>query len=116
MNYKQKIDNQMKKIYFLIGFFSIVLYSCTKEKESDPSNLPDSVQQHITQNCTCDPQIGLFRWDERVLYVHWYVGPACSTISSYYDEDGGELDLTTEEKNVFWEDKELVKMIWVCGE
>lgn len=107
----------MKKIHFLIGIFTIGLYSCTKEKELVlAADVPDSVRKHITQNCACDPRIGLFRWDERLLYVHWYIGPACNTISSYYDEDGGELDLTAEEKNVFLEDRELVKMIWVCGE
>lgn len=106
----------MKKLYFLIPIFILVLHACTKEKELDLANVPDLVQQHITENCTCDPRIGLFNWGDRVLYVHFYIGPACNTVSTYYNEDGSKLDLSAEDQLDFWEHKELVKMIWVCGE
>lgn len=107
----------MKKLYFFLPIFILVLHACTKEKEQlDLANEPDSVRQHITENCTCDPRVGLFKWDDRVLYVHWYIGPACNTFFSFYNEDGSQLDLSAEEQQAFWEHKELVKMIWVCGE
>ncbi|WP_187444198.1 hypothetical protein [Sphingobacterium phlebotomi] len=39
-----------------------------------------------------------------------------NTIASYYNEEGGNLELTAEEQSLFAEHKELVKMIWMCGE
>ena len=107
---------EMKKLYFLITIFTVLLYACNKEKELELSDVPDSLRQHMKEGCTCDPRIGLFKWNERVLYVHWYIGPTCNTISTYYNEEGGKVDLTAEEQHLFWEHKELVKMIWVCGE
>lgn len=106
----------MKKLYFLLAFFIMVLHACTKEKELDPADVPDSIQQLMTHSCTCEPRIGLFKWEKRLLYMHWYRGAACNTISTYYDEKGRKLDLSEKEQQVFLENKELVKMIWVCGE
>lgn len=107
----------MKSIYLSLGIIAMTLLACDKAPELRLEGVPESVRQHITNdNCTCDPQIGLFRWNERLLYVHWFIGPACNTIPSYYDDEGNPVELTADEQNAFWEEKELVKMIWVCGE
>ncbi|MGV3763259.1 hypothetical protein [Parapedobacter sp.] len=106
----------MKSICFLIGIAVITLFSCDKAPQLRLDGVPSSVTQHISDNCMCDPRIGLFRWDEQLLYVHWSIGPACNTVASYYDEAGNPVALTDDERQAFWEEKELVKMIWVCGE
>lgn len=106
----------MKSIYLALGLIAITLFACDKEPELRLDGVPESVTQHINDNCLCDPRIGLFKWNEQLLYVHWFIGPACNTITSYYDEEGNPVELTADERNVFWEEKELVKMIWVCGE
>ncbi len=107
----------MRSIHLLLGLIMITLLACNKERELHLDTIPESVKQHtLDNNCTCDPRIGLFRWNERLLYVHWFIGPACNTITSYYDEEGNPVELTIDERNEFWEDKELVRMIWVCGE
>lgn len=95
---------------------AITLFACDKEPESRLNGVPESVTQHISDNCLCDPRIGLFKWNERLLYVHWFIGPACDTIASYYGEEGNPVELTADERNAFWEETELVRMIWVCGE
>src|SRR5690606_25238424 len=105
----------MKSIYLLIGIAAITLFSCDKDPKLRLEGVPESVTQLISDNCTCDPQIGLFKWDERLFYVHWFIGPACNTIASFFDDQGNPVELTGEERQAFWEEKELVKMIWVCG-
>lgn len=107
----------MKSIYLLFGLIGFSLFACDKapELELQIDGVPVSVTEHISDNCSCDPRIGLFRWEEQLYYVHWFIGPSCSTIASFYDEQGKPVELTAEERNVFWEEKELVKMIWVCG-
>ena len=114
--YQTTIKNSMKRIWLWLGIVAIALSACDKKNELLLDGIPDSVKQHITDNCACDPQIGLFRWNERLLYVHWFIGPACNTITSYYDKKGNPVELTSNEQNAFWEEKELVEMIWVCGE
>ena len=107
----------MKSLFLSFGVLAITLFACDKERELRLDGIPESVKQLTRDNnCTCDPRIGLFKWNERLLYVHWSIGPACNTITSYYDEDGNPVELNADEQNEFWEDKELVRMIWVCGE
>src|SRR5690606_17646199 len=107
---------EMKKLYFLITIFTVLLYACNKEKELELSDVPDSLRQHMKEGCTCDPRIGLFKWNERGLYAHWYIRHTCNTMSTYYNEEGGKEDLTAEELHHSWEHIEFVKLIWLCGE
>ncbi|HWL00396.1 MAG TPA: hypothetical protein VNQ55_10630 [Parapedobacter sp.] len=105
----------MKSIYLLIGIAAITLFSCDKAPQLRLEGVPESVTQLIDDNCFCDPRIGLFKWDGRSFYVHWVSGPACDGITSFFDEQGNPAALTIEEQQTFWEEKELVKMVWVCG-
>lgn len=106
----------MKSICFLIGIAAITLFSCDKAPQLRLDGVPESVTQLIDDNCFCEPRIGLFKWDGRSFYVHWFIGPACDAIASIFDEQGNPAELTDDERQAFWEEKKLVKMIWVCGE
>jgi len=106
----------MKSIYLSFGIMAITLFGCEKEPKLRLDGVPESVAQLMGDNCFCDPRIGLFKWNEQLFYVHWIAGPACDGIPGIYDDEGNKVEFTQEEHQTFWEEKELVKMIWVCGE
>ena len=96
---------------------TITLLACEKES-TRPKDLPESVVQ-LTKNdngCICEPQISLFRWNGQLLYVYHTTGPACDSYPLLFDEEGNRAELTEEEHYTFWEEKELVRVIWKCGE
>lgn len=66
------------------------------------ADIPASVRQLMdSEACGCDPRVSLFDWNGQLFYVHHFVGPACNTIPSYYDQDGNKLELDREEQNRF---------------
>lgn len=106
----------MKRIYLALGLLAMTLFACDKAPALRLNGVPESITQLISDDCFCDPRIGLFKWDEQLFYVHWIAGPACDGIPSIFDEQGHPANLTDDERRAFWEEKELVKMIWVCEE
>ena len=109
--------NDMKRIHLLLGILAITLFACKKEPSVNLDGVPESVVK-LTENdnCTCDPQINLFRWDGRLLYVYMISGPACDGFPVFFDEEGNRVELTNEEIRTFLEEAERVKTIWKCGE
>lgn len=107
----------MKSIFLSVGILIMTFIACQKQSALRLEEVPESVKELIhDDDCVCQPRIGLFKWDERILYLYWSIGPACNTIPFFFDQDGNRVELSAEEQQAFWEEKELIKMIWVCGE
>jgi len=34
-------------------------------------------------------------------YLHWFIGPACDTIASIFDEQGNPAELTDDERKAY---------------
>lgn len=101
-------------VTFLLSAF---LFSCTKAEMDDIPALPNTIQEYIqtTENCTCDPYINLYKWNNKYIYVLAFSGPVCNTVASYYDEKGQLLaDMYTYSFDKFINESRFVKNIWTC--
>lgn len=67
-------------------------------------------------NCTCDPYIGLYKWQNKDIYFFSFRGPACNGVARYVDQEGNELNLDLQEMEQFNEEAEFEKTVWFCNE
>ncbi|QNL51247.1 hypothetical protein H8S90_06630 [Olivibacter sp. SDN3] len=96
----------------LIPILLIVCLSCAKE-ERLAENLPSQVLERMDDpNCTCDPYIDQYQWQNITVYFFGFRGPACNWVPRFVDQHGNELELSREEIDLFYEEAEFQKNVW----
>lgn len=107
----------MKNLLTILLMLTMTITACKKEKDHvDLTDVPESVNRLIGDDCFCMPRIGLFQWDNREIYAYWAIGPSCLVIPTYFEKNGDPIVLTPEEANERMLEMELIRMIWICGE
>ncbi|HEX7902889.1 MAG TPA: hypothetical protein VF487_03340 [Chitinophagaceae bacterium] len=74
--------------YLLILFCVLSFISCTKPVTE--TGIPPAIQAVINgnNNCECSPVIDEYQFGSQLVYHHYFLGPACNTISVIYDKNG----------------------------
>ena len=110
------VPNPFARRMFIFSFLACLLGACKKEDTGIDKNIPESVAQLMDNTrCDCDPRISLFKWKDQLLYVPYTTHPACDMIPRFYDQEGNIVELSNDEQNQFWNEKELVRTVWECG-
>lgn len=106
----------MKRSIWFLGLLISVLSACEKDDNPSYAELPETVRATIeAENCMCDTKLGLFKWNDQLLYHPYTNHPACDMISVFYDQEGNEVELDAEERQDFLEEAKRLK-VWNCRE
>lgn len=106
----------MKRSTLFLGLLISALLACEKDDAKPYADLPETVRATIDmENCMCDTKLGLFRWNDQLLYHPYTTHPGCNMMSVFYDQEGNEVELDAEERQNFLEEAERLK-VWNCGE
>lgn len=101
--------------FFTVCLLTFLAFSCT-EDEPEKSVVIQKIIGNV-ENCTCDPYINEYVWENKTVYVMATKGPACNSIPAYYDENAIEFFMedgySYEE---FIEDSILIGNVWTCQE
>jgi hypothetical protein len=71
----------------------------------------------LTACKTCDPFIIQYELKGRIVYVQAYMGPACTTMSVFYNSSGERFELPSRITfNDFYAESTFIKDVWSCEE
>ena len=101
--------------FFTLCLLTCLVFSCTDDKPEKPLVLHKIIGE--VENCTCEPFINEYVWQNKTVYVMAFKGPACNTIPAYYNENGTEFTMDEGYTYMeFIEDSVLVGNVWTCQE
>lgn len=102
--------------FFIIAVFSF--NSCSKDvDDSIPKPIATLIKSIKSDNpdCTCDPYIAEYFWQNKTVYLRGFTGPTCNWIPIYYDSTGSILTMPANyTPNDFQEESSFIKTVWSC--
>jgi hypothetical protein len=92
--------------------------SCSKDvDDSIPKPIATLIKSIKSDNpdCTCDPYIAEYFWQNKTVYLRGFTGPTCNWIPIYYDSTGSILTMPANyTPNDFQEESSFIKTVWSC--
>jgi len=108
--------NVMKKIVLLL-VCTLILNSCTKDKEEYPAN-PDWLNEMISQMETDDYYVGTtvyaYEWNNEYYYLI-SVGLSSCVMCEFYSYQGVKVEWTQEKIDNFQKNGHRIKLVWERG-
>jgi hypothetical protein len=96
--------------------FSTFYYSCSKGKTSTPDAINKLIYDLKSQNpdCSCNPFMDEYLWENKTVYVSSCGGPACDCIAIFYDSTAQKFNLDSSSYQQFFQQSTFKKNVWTC--
>ena len=116
---QQKAFTAITKVSLaLFLIFNCSLYSsCSKnnaEVYPDAINKLVSVLKSQNPDCTCDPFLNQYVWNNKTVYVSSCGGAACDCISILYDSAAHKINMDSASYQHFFRESVFIKNVWSC--
>jgi len=104
-----------KRIKSICVGLILAFSSCSESSLEIPDKLQDIVASQ--KNCTCNPYIDQYLWQNKTVYVLGNNNPACDSRFIYYDGNGKEMVMEPGYTHAeFMNASKFLKHVWKCKE
>lgn len=95
---------------------SLFYSSCSKNETQTPPAIAALISNLQSQNpdCTCNPFVDEYLWENKTVYTSSCGGPLCDCFTYFYDSVGHQFNLDSITYQQFFQQSTLVKNVWTC--
>jgi hypothetical protein len=112
-----KEKHTTKKTFILLITLACFFCGCSKENTANPEAINTLIQTLKAENpdCTCDPALDEYLWENKTVYVLVCGGPACNCAPVYYNAEGVMFNMEAGYTYLdFSDNSSFIKTVWKC--